>query len=247
MTNLCHRKLTAARGAFAVGDDKFKVNQTLKAMLDAKVDYYFSLGDVTLGRLLIIFAPVFLPTLEDSGAASGPGGGVERVKAALRWRDEASEAAWMAETGWSLLSLACALDDEAAVTALLAAPEGRSMISSRVRGVKMDTSLRKQPLSVMFLHMAVGLSPLMSAVTFSRPSIVNALLDAGAPMPTGTKLFGDNPCQFRGFFAGKVDNLKLLLHRYPDLACKINQFGTSACHFACMLSTDQGQSDILKE
>ena len=62
-----------------------------------------------------------------------------------------------------------------------------------------------------------------------------------------TKLFGDNPCQFRGVFAGKVDNLKLLLRRYPDLACKINQFGTSACHFACMLSVDQGQKDILKE
>ena len=47
--------------------------------------------------------------------------------------------------------------------------------------------------------------------------------------------------QFRGVFAGKVDNLKLLLSRFPELASKVNQAGTTACHFACMLSKDQGQ------
>ena len=37
------------------------------------------------------------------------------------------------------------------------------------------------------------------------------------------KLFGDNPCQWRGFFAGKIDNLKLVLRKYPELATKVHQ------------------------
>lgn len=255
-------KLAAARGAFAVDEDRAKVNSTLQAMLDAKVDHFFELGDVGLARLLLVFAPVFLSRLQDTEEADDPAeaasasssssssagtGGIDRVKERLRWRDEATEAAWMAETGWSLLTLACAFDDEIAVRALLAEPQGRAMLSGRVKPSKVNTPLRSQPFSTMFIHLGTGMSPLMAAVTFSRPSVVEALLEAGAPMPVGTKLFGDNPCQFRGFFGGKISNLKLLIRRYPELASKINQTGTSACHFACMLSVDQGQRDILKE
>ena len=237
-----------------------QVNKTLQAMLEAKVAHYNELGDVLLARVLRCFSPIFLPivsgadmSLDDGPLGDWAGGGhgsagIDHVKAVFHWRDDATEAAWQKETGWSLLTLACTLDDEAAVTALLATDEGRAMIHTRGKLPKpKGSTLRVQPFSKMFLDMSTGMSPLMAAVTFSRPSVITALLDSGAPMPVGTKLFGDNPCQFRGLFAGKLENLKLLLHRFPDLATKVNQTGTTACAFACMLSKDQGQFDILKE
>ena len=121
------------------------------------------------------------------------------------------------------------------------------MVTSKGRKVKESTDLRKQPFSKLFLDMAIGLSPLMAAVTFSRPSVITRLLEAGAPIPTGTKLFGESPCQFRGVFAGKTDNLTLILDRFPELACKVNQAGTTGMHFACMLSSGQSQCDVLEQ
>ena len=240
------RKLAATRGVFAVDDDRVKVSKTLQTMLDAKVAHYEALDDMTLARVLRAFSPIFLPRPESEPTSVG--NGVAHVKSLFHWRDDATEAAWQKHTGWSLLTLACAVDDAAAVTELLATAEGKAMISSRgMIEKKKLTPLRIQPFSKMLMDMLIGMTPLMAAVTFSRPVVINALLDAGAPMPYGVKLFGDNPCQFRGMFAGKIDNLKLLLSRFPELASKVNQTGTSACAFACMLSRDQCQLDILKE
>ena len=250
-------KLAAARGRFTVEEDRAKVNATLRTMLEAKIAHFAQLGDVTLSRVLRCFSPIFLPKIdaaeeEEGKAAAGSGGaaggGLEAVKATFGWRDDLTEAKWQAHTGWSLLTLACAVDDEAAVRALLATPEGKKMLTSRGKMASpKDTPLRNQPFSKLFLDMATGMTPLMAAVTFSRPSVIDLVLDAGAPMPYGTKLFGDSPCQFRGIFASKVDNLKLLLRRFPELAAKVNQTGTTCTHFACMLSREQGQCDILRE
>ena len=238
-------KLAATRGVFAVDDDRIKVSKTLQTMLDAKVANYEALDDMTLARVLRAFAPIFLPKADSESTA---GGGIEHVKTLFHWRDEATEAAWQKHTGWNLLTLACAVDDETAVTELLATDEGRAMISSRgIMEKKKLTPLRIQPFSKLLMDLLTGMTPLMAAVTFSRPVVISALLDAGAPMPVGVKLFGDNPCQFRGMFAGKIDNLRLLLSRFPELASKVNQAGASACAFACMLSRDQCQVDILKD
>ena len=50
----------------------------------------------------------------------GASGGLDHLKSFLKWRSDAEEAAWEAETGWNLLTLACAMDDAAAVDTLLA-------------------------------------------------------------------------------------------------------------------------------
>ena len=99
-------KLAAARGTFTVEDDRAKVNATLGTMYESKIGYYETMGDVTLARLLRCFAPMFLPKLGEGGAAEGGGGGVTALKARFKWRDDATEALWQKETGWSLLTLA---------------------------------------------------------------------------------------------------------------------------------------------
>ena len=237
-------KLAAAKGTFTVEDDRDKVNDTLQSMFESKVAYYFEQGDLTLARLLRCFAPMFLPRGETSTLGVG---GLAKVREVFKWGDDATEAAWQKQTGWTLLTLAAAMDDEDAVRELLGTDEGKAMLKAHGKLVPLNTPLRKQPFSKLFLDMAIGMSPLMAAVTFSRPSVITLLLDAGAPMPTGTKLFGESPCQFRGMFAGKIDNIKLILDKFPDLASRVNQLGTTGVHFACMLSEGQGQCDILKE
>ena len=53
----------------------------------------------------------------------------------MGWRSEEVEAAWTAETGWNILTLACAMDDEAAVEELLGAStpkeEARRLLSAK--------------------------------------------------------------------------------------------------------------------
>ena len=130
-------------------------------MLDAKVEHYETLGDITLARVLRCFAPVFVPRVTADDVAGGSTG-VVGVKTTFRWRDDATEAAWQKTSGWSLLTLACAVDDEAAVTELLATAEGRAMLTSRGKSAKhtakqRTTTLRLQPFSRMLLDMATGM------------------------------------------------------------------------------------------
>ena len=117
-------KLCAARGNFTVDDDRSAVNKTLRKMLAVKAKFYEEeKNDWVLSRFVMAFSPVFVP--RDVGGGDGsdasdtvgmPGeSAVARMKRRMRWRGDAEEQPWFEETGWSLLILACALDDEAAV------------------------------------------------------------------------------------------------------------------------------------
>ena len=235
-------RLCAADGDFSVPNDVAKVNTVLGKMHQAKVDYYIEQGEYGLARALIIFRPNFAPVgstsaIEDITIDVIPQAGVgalANLKKRIRWRDEATEAVWMAETGWSLLALAAALDDLAAVNYLLAQPNAAKLLKQHIKAHKKDTPLKSQPFGYHIGTSFDHLDPLTCAATWATPPVVQALLDAGAKV-TMDAACGHLPCHCTGAVMGdKIDNLAVMIKHDPTLATKVrddNRF--TALHFAC--------------
>ena len=109
---------------------------------------------------------------------------------------------------------------------------------------------RADPFSQLFCAYGEGMTPLMAAMTFARASIVTKLLDAGADVKKsgGLELLGDLPCHFRGaILAGRLDNMKVFLDRYPEYVTKRNAFGSTVLHFACFIGRTNDQLNIVKD
>ena len=101
-----------------------------------------------------------------------------------------TQAAWMAETGWNLLTFAAAMDDGPAIDELLSqdaatverlfAAKGTDMVCPG--NSKKGTPLRREPLGQKLLQYAVNMTPLVAAMTFASRAVCEKLLDAGAPV-----------------------------------------------------------------
>jgi ankyrin repeat protein len=174
----------------------------------------------------------------------------------MGWRGEDVEAAWQAESGLNLLTFAAFMDDMAAVNELLAGPQeevaqlldgkGTKMV---IPGVSKKGPLhRREPLGIKLCTYAEGMSPLMAAMTFARPEVVTRLIDAGANVERdGLLLLGERPCTFRGAaIAGKADNVRALLSRFPQYVNSTNEFGACPLHFGSWSSQCLGQASVIK-
>ena len=270
-------KLCAGRGDFTVDSDRDAVNDTLTKMLRAKVEQYAK-EDITLSRLMQVFAPLFVPRQAYYGAEGS--GGLDQLKSFLKWRSDAEEAAWEAETGWNLLTLACAMDDgptidellsqDAATVERLFAAKGNDMVCPG--NSKKGTPLRREPLGQKLLEFAKDMTPMIASTTFASRAVCEKMMDAGGAAAVerdGLKLLGARPCLFRGAIvrrsvlqlldgvaadrsptqvAGKHENVKLVLERYPHIAKQLDpDFGTCVLHMACGTTACRGQSKVMKE
>lgn len=93
------------------------------------------------------------------------------------------------------------------------------------------------------------MSPLMAAMTFASVSVVTKLLDAGAPVERdGLKLLGQKPCTFRGaVIAGKHDNVRLFLSRYPQYTNMSDpESGQCPLHYVAYSSQCLGQANVMR-
>ena len=261
-------KLCAAKGDFTVDSDRDAVNETLTKMLKAKVEAYGK-EDITVARLLQVFSPLFVPREAYYGAS----GGLDHLKSFLKWRSDAEEAAWEAETGWNLLTLACAMDDAAAVDTLLAQDPAtvKTLLEAKGENLvipgtsKKGTRLRREPLGQKLLQYAVDMTPLLAAMTFASRDVVAKLLDAGAPVDRckygkkghvessydhcdGVALLGYRPCTFRGaVIAGRHENVDLFLERYPKYANALQpEVGGCPLHYAALTSQCRGQKKVVE-
>ena len=119
-----------------------------------------------------------------------------------------TQAAWMAETGWNLLTFAAAMDDGPAIDELLSqdaatverlfAAKGTDMVCPG--NSKKGTPLRREPLGQKLLEFAKDMTPMIAATTFGSRAGCEKLMDAGgaAAARDGLKLLGARPCLFRG-------------------------------------------------
>lgn len=235
-------RLCAAQGDFTVPADVGKVNTVLGKMHDAKVSYYLEQADYDLARSLLIFRPNFAP-VEPATTTAAPGEDGEAALASLKnrlhWRDETTEATWMAETGWSLLGLAAAMDDFASVQHLLAQLKqqgdgGKAVLNQPVKAFKKkSTRLREQPFGEHIGTSFDDASPLVVASTWASPQVVQALLDAGAETSVEAAC-GHFPCHCTGaVMGGKLENLKVLIKHEPALATKSGHNAMNALHYTC--------------
>ena len=144
----------------------------------------------------------------------------------------------------NLLSLACSMDDGAAVDELLQqdAAEVERLLAAKGKNMsgkgKKNASLRRrEPMGQKLTEFACDMTPLLAAMTFASRDVVEKLMDIGGDAlveKDGLALLGERPCLFRGaIVSGRCDNIKLLLERYPQYASALNpEFGTSALHMA---------------
>lgn len=240
-------RLCAAMGDFTVEDDAHKVNGTLSKMLDAKTEYFYDEGDITLARELSIFRPNFVSLPQEEKPTDGTEA-LEAMKARFKWRDEKTEAAWMKKTGWTLLTLAAATDDLAAVKHLLAQPGVTpAYVETPIKNFKKDTPLRKQPFSQYIGGAFDECTAMAAACTWATPPVVEALLEAGGVADMNAAC-GFHPCHCTGaVMSGKKDILKFLLDKDPELATQRNPkvFGLRALHYACEYSGED-TAEIVK-
>ena len=137
----------------------------------------------------------------DAGTVSG-------LKAKLRWRGEAEEEAWAKETGTSLLWWATFSDDLAALRTVLAASEG---------GGSCEELLRRGPTRTWHaLSIWPTQTALHTAMSYARPAVVEALLDAGASPIARTG--GDMRFEpvHMAVYVGAADNIEAWARRFPD-------------------------------
>ena len=227
-------KLSAHQGTFTQGSDRPKVSAIIKAMLTTKLDAYEKSANFTLMRLLLAFAPVFIPkadvadlmrkarrpsTADDGGGASA----IDELKRRVRWRGDVVEAAWAKASGWSLLTLAAALDDLPAVEALLKRADAAEMLKARG---KAHSVAGHETFNKILHDYSTNMTPLVAAATLGSPPVLAALLDAGADMKADAAyVFGEDACHMRGcVIAGRVENARYLLTRFPEYVSAVPSF-----------------------
>ena len=224
--------MPAAKGNFSVQSDRDVVLAVLQRMVDAKAAHYEASGELTLMRLLLCFAPLITGGVATAyrtrygGAASLDA--TAALRSLLRWRDDATEAAWEEESGWNLLTCACLLDDVDAVTALLAAPGGADAVRAigKPHPNALKTSLdtppqHRTPFAQLLFRLGDDHMPLAGAMGFSRPDVVRALCAAGAPLPPAIALdiVAGSPVESPtgALVNGRLDNLEALIEYHPHL------------------------------
>ena len=212
------------KGEFSVDSDRHAVNGTLGKMISAKTRFYErpESFDPLMRRLVQCFTPVFVPRVDisdvanpdpaDPDAPSGSfapaaGTAVDRMKRFFGWRTEEEEDKWMAETRLNLLTLACTLDDEAAVDELLAMPaeECTRLLDDVVPKVEITPGsnaaltttgrTRSEPFGKLFCMYATGMTPLIAAATFSSTCVLKKVLAVCQPRHVEREalgLLGDN-------------------------------------------------------
>ena len=255
-------KLAAMGGNFSVEDDRGKVMEVLRKMLQHKITFYEAQGDHTLARLTRCFSPMMTGGVDrfeedDAGAnavGAGAGGGagagetaVDRLKRRLKWRDEATEAAWTQETGWNIMSLAAMLDDAAAVKELCALPNAAELMSAKGKAFPNDVhAYQKFPFAQKIRKLSVGHRPLMGAMAYGSPGVVTNMLAAGCPVPKGRKdqanTFGGSACHspLGAIFNGRTDNIEAFMAAKPgavDLAMREPMSNFNLMHHAATADT----------
>ncbi len=141
----------------------------------------------------------------------------------MRWRGDVAEAAWQNTSGWSLLTLAAALDDLPAVEALLQRADAAEMLKARG---KAHCVAGHETFNKILHDYSTNMTPLVAAATLASPPVLAALLDAGADMrKDAAYVFGEDACHMRGcVIAGRVENARYLLTRFPEYVSSVPSF-----------------------
>ena len=156
------------------------------------------------------------------------------LKARLGWRDEKTEAKWMKETGWTMLSLAAGFNDLPAVTYLVSQPDAAKVMRRKVKQLKPNTPLRKQPFSMLLGGSLADFDCLTAASAFGDVPVIKALLAAGCPANFGAAC-GIVGCWCEGGVrSGKPENVAAILEHDPSIVYCKDMKGSPALTYALL-------------
>ena len=100
------------------------------------------------------------------------------------------------------------------------------------------------------MHVGSGDRRGPGGATFSSPAVLKKLLDVCEPRHVEKEalgLLGDNMCTFRGcIMSGRVDNLQIILDRYPKFATMSTHHLATPLMMATWISPGQNQLAIMK-
>jgi ankyrin repeat protein len=149
--------------------DKIYVRGVMEAMLEHKISFLQSTGQLEHARWFAALQPVLLrnlPQPEGASAEEEPASPTSRLKELLQWRGDKEEASFVAQSGLSLLLYATVSNDLLAVKDLL-----------RTNAADVHTAAQEgfEPFGF-----PPGLTPLHFAVSFADWEVVELLLEAGA-------------------------------------------------------------------
>lgn len=145
---------------------------------------------------------------------------VARVKKALRWRDDATEAAWMERQQVSLLLCAICLNDRPAVRTLLGWPDAARALEMYTRPMwsakeKVAVPHRAEPFATLCMVPFGHLSPTCAAVAYASSDVLQMVLAAKPPPPLLLSGKDHNDSWFLPLSIGDMRPYEQLVAAYP--------------------------------
>ena len=184
-------KLNPMHGDFSVEEDRPKVEKVLNDLYETKTASYLELGDLMAYRVckMVRAWSTAKWKLSDEELAVDGDTAIARVKEALKWRDDATEASWMDKQGISLLLCAICLNDRPAVRELLAKEDAAAALALATKPPWTDKERkamvhRREP----FVHLCLGpfahMTPTAAALAYADAEVFQMVLAAKPPPPT---------------------------------------------------------------
>ncbi len=215
-------KLNPMSGDFSVENDRPKVQSVLNDLYKTKLGSYLELGDLMAYRVCLMLRANSTCKYELSAEEQAVDGAaaIARVKSALRWRDEATEEAWMKAQKVSLLLCAICLNDRPAVRELLTQPDAAAALGMYAKAPwsakeKAAQPHRMEPFATLCLVPFQNLSPTCAAMGYADDEILQMVLAARPPPPLLLSGKDHNDSWFLPMSYGDVRPFERLIAAYP--------------------------------
>lgn len=245
--NLCDTmRLFAGQGNFTVDNDKEKVAGVLEKMIEAKAVSEYEKGNIGMFRAYLTLSGTFLMGLPKSMEMPEGVSATESIKQLMKWRDDATEAKWIDETGCSPLHIACGLGRTDVVKEMVKDPSLTQFLNRKMGAInKLDAHAKTD--KGMGVATLVGqckeLTPLAAAMLCGDPEMVQVLVEAGAKATIHELLVG---CMM-----GSARNMAAFLE-HAGAGFDINSKGkmsamcNSPLHAVCMLGDGAQQPEKIQ-
>lgn len=158
--------------------DKHKVRSVMETMIASKIQHFKDIGDVLEYRWFVMLKPALMKGLpvaegvgEETQRPASSSSALQRLKTKLAWRDDATESAYTATSGVSLLHWACLGNELEAVKELLQ----QNPHLNNSKHINMRTKIPFPNRGV-----SAGYTPLELGAGFGSSELMNFMLEAGA-------------------------------------------------------------------
>jgi ankyrin repeat protein len=185
------------------------VKKVMRYIIRIKIESLFCEAEtVTDARISAVFEQWWLRNLHRDDSEKQRCTSVSSFKRdCLQWRQDEG---WFDRDRWPILVYAAVYNQETVIIELLEQLE--SIRDTRLKRQYLKSCVPKEGLST--FGVIGGMTALMAAAAFAKPSIVSLLLEHGAN-PLETDVVGNDTFMYASIL-GRIDNVKFWLERFSD-------------------------------